>query len=96
MSRFFSHLVLLLACAAPAFGQEPLICVRSLHPPSYPAGARGAGIQGEVRLQIRIGGNGEVLAVEAQSGHPILRKAAEENIRGWRFRIHHVSGQGGR
>jgi hypothetical protein len=55
--------------------------------PLYPPLARQTRIQGEVRLKITTDGE-SVRDVEAETGHPLLRKSAEDNARTWKFVAH--------
>jgi TonB family protein len=52
---------------------------------AYPNVARAAQIEGAVDVEIRINGDGAVSSVNALSGHPLLKQAAEKNVRRWRF-----------
>jgi hypothetical protein len=52
--------------------------------PLYPPLARMAKITGKIDVEFTVKG-GEVVAAEARSGHPLLVKAATENIRSWHF-----------
>jgi len=54
---------------------------------TYPPLARTARIQGDVRVKITTDGEA-VSAAEAETGNPILRKGAEENVRTWKFAAH--------
>ena len=51
----------------------------------YPRLALLAQIQGEVKVSVVIEPDGSVGTAISSSGHPILRQAAEENLRRWRF-----------
>ena len=51
----------------------------------YPRLALLAQIQGEVKVSVVIEPDGRVSTAISSSGHPILRQAAEENLRRWRF-----------
>lgn len=51
----------------------------------YPDDARDAQIQGTVNVEIIISSDGGVPSANATSGHPLLKRAAEKNIRNWRF-----------
>lgn len=53
----------------------------------YPPLARQARIQGDVRVRMTTDGE-SVNAVEAETGNPMLRKGAEDNVRTWRFAAH--------
>ena len=52
---------------------------------AYPDFARAAQIQGTVDVEIIISSDGGVSSANAISGHPVLKQAAEKNIRTWRF-----------
>jgi TonB family protein len=60
--------------------------------PDYPTLARLAHIGGPVVLQAVIAKNGTVLATHVLSGHRLLRGAAEDAVRRWRFRPYVVDG----
>jgi TonB family protein len=51
----------------------------------YPEVARDAQIQGAVNVEISISSDGGVSSANAISGHPLLKQAAEQNIKSWRF-----------
>ena len=55
--------------------------------PVYPPLARQTRIQGEVRVKVTTDGE-SVRDAEAETGHPLLRKAAEDNARTWKFVAH--------
>jgi TonB family protein len=55
--------------------------------PTYPPLARQARIQGDVSIKITTDGE-SVLNAVAETGHPLLRRAAEENVRTWKFAPH--------
>ena len=52
---------------------------------AYPDFARAAQIQGAVDVEIVIGSDGGISSANAISGHPVLKEAAEKNIKKWRF-----------
>jgi hypothetical protein len=55
--------------------------------PSYPPLARQARVHGIVKVSFTLPANSaEPTGVEAVSGHPILKPAAVENVKSWRFR----------
>lgn len=56
-------------------------------PPTYPAIARTARIQGDVRVNFVLGASGKAISVSVVSGPPLLWHAAEENVRSWRFEL---------
>ena len=51
----------------------------------YPRLAAMARISGTAVIQVRLDSTGKVLSAKGLSGHPILIKAAEANIKLWRF-----------
>jgi Gram-negative bacterial TonB protein C-terminal len=55
--------------------------------PIYPPLARQTRIQGEVSVKVTTDGESVREAV-AQTGHPLLRKAAEDNAKSWKFASH--------
>lgn len=55
--------------------------------PIYPPLARQTRIQGEVRVKITTDGE-SVRDAEAEAGHPLLRTAAVDNVRTWKFVAH--------
>jgi TonB family protein len=52
---------------------------------AYPDIARATQIQGTVEVEIIIDSDGGVSSANAISGHPLLKQAAEKNIKTWRF-----------
>lgn len=93
MNRFVRQLLagLLLALATlPAmFAQEAgdtgprRILARAT--PAYPDLARSLHLEGTVRLQVTVGANGTVKSVQAIGGNPVLVKAAEDSIYGFKW-----------
>src|SRR5512137_1057092 len=55
--------------------------------PIYPPLARQTRIQGVVSVKVTTDGE-SVLEAIAQTGHPLLRKAAEANVKTWKFVSH--------
>src|SRR3989442_15946821 len=55
--------------------------------PIYPPLARQTRIQGEVLVKVTTDGE-SVRDAEAETGHPLLRKAAQDNSRTWKFVAH--------
>lgn len=55
-------------------------------PAAYPAIARSTHVEGVVEIQIVVDEQGNVIAAEVLSGHPLLRQAALEAARQWKFR----------
>jgi TonB family protein len=80
--------VFLLTVAISAMGQnlpEPRLISAGL--PRYPAIARLARVQGEVKVEFVLNASGEPISVTALSGDPMLKAAAEENVKTWRFQL---------
>jgi len=93
--RFFGYLLIFFISfpGLIATGQEPqeaLPKVLQHEQPIYPPLARTARLEGEVHLKITTDGE-SVSNVEVESGHPLLTKAAEENVRTWKFVKHSPS-----
>jgi protein TonB len=51
----------------------------------YPAGARQAGVQGIVAVSANIDENGKVVSAKATTGPMLLREAAAESVRQWKY-----------
>src|SRR5258708_6049826 len=81
--------VLLAAGAAAAAQESSEILPRVVQhaEPMYPPLARQTRIQGEVLVKITTDGE-SVLNAEAEKGHPLLRTAAEDNAKTWKFVAH--------
>jgi TonB family protein len=60
--------------------------------PVYPALARTARASGAVQIQVTISESGEVINAQTISGHPILREAALQAAKQWRFKPTELSG----
>jgi len=60
--------------------------------PAYPALAKAAGVTGSVVVEILIDERGNVISANALSGHPLLKDAAVEAARGWKFNPTRVEG----
>src|SRR5262249_29171633 len=53
--------------------------------PAYPPLAKAAAISGAVVVEITIDESGDVISATAISGHPLLKDAAIQAARGWKF-----------
>jgi protein TonB len=53
--------------------------------PDYPPLARAAQVSGSVVVEVAIDEEGNVFHARALSGHPLLKDAAIEAARGWKF-----------
>jgi TonB family protein len=80
--------LLLFVFACVLLGQNPpkpkLV---SAQLPQYPALARLTNTQGEVKVDFTLNASGEPLSVIAVSGHPLLKAAAVDNVKSWRFEL---------
>jgi protein TonB len=61
--------------------------------PVYPQIARIAGIQGTVVLRAIVNRDGSIQNVQIISGHPMLKQAAEDAVRQWRYKPTYLNGQ---
>ncbi len=61
--------------------------------PEYPPQARARRIQGAVKLDVQIGGEGAVHNIEVVSGDPVLAEAAVQAVRQWTYRPYVVDGR---
>jgi TonB family protein len=89
--------VLVLACSllsAQSAPPEPIL--KSAGQPQYPALARVAHIEGEVRLEFVLNQSGEPSSVTVISGHPMLAPAAVETVKSWKFEFPENAFQEGR
>ena len=83
MSRTSISLFLLLSTISLAADPEPYL--KSAPMPFYPQLARAARIEGNVSLRLTVDERGDASEVEATSGHIVLRQAAIDNIKSWKF-----------
>jgi TonB family protein len=60
--------------------------------PEYPIGARSARVSGQVVVEVTVDEQGNVISVQAISGDPMLRDAARDAARGWKFRPTQLNG----
>jgi len=61
--------------------------------PVYPSEALNEKIQGEVMLEVLIGEDGTVRAVYVVNGPEVLRPAAQDAVKWWRFEPYRVNGR---
>jgi TonB family protein len=83
MSRISMVLFLLLSVSSLTADPEPYL--KSAPMPFYPGLARAARIEGKVSLRLTVDEQGGTSEVEATSGHIMLRQAAIENVKNWKF-----------
>jgi TonB family protein len=88
MRRYLCVLILLIVATrlgARAQADNPELVSANI--PFYPPLARQALVYGSVTVAFILPANaGEPTDVEAVSGHPMLKSAAVENVKTWRFR----------
>jgi len=82
-----SVLLAFVLSAMPQESAEALPKVVQHTEPMYPPLARQTRIQGEVRIKVTTDGE-SVRDAEAETGPTLLRKAAEDNARTWKFVAH--------
>ncbi len=81
---------LIIVCATAALAMqlsssdEPPIVVTAVAP-SYPPIAVAVNAGGTVITEVEVNAAGEVITALGTSGHPLLRRAAENTARRWRF-----------
>jgi peptidyl-prolyl cis-trans isomerase A (cyclophilin A) len=64
------------------------------HPaPVYPIDAKQAGVSGIVEIEARIGADGAVESLHVVSGPPLLRQAALDAVKTWRYRPYLLNGR---
>lgn len=61
------------------------IVVTYLESITYPQVARDAQIQGTVEIEVKVSPQGDVVSTSTGPAHPMLKRAAEENIGRWKF-----------
>jgi TonB family protein len=61
--------------------------------PAYPALAQRAGVQGIVRLQVRVAKNGSVEVLKVLEGEPVLADAAIFAVKRWRAKPAWINGK---
>jgi TonB family protein len=80
----FLVVALLLSTAAFALGQDASL-PKAAVAPKYPSLAVQGRISGVVVVRTTVGSAGEVSQVEVVSGHPMLKEAAVEAAKNWKF-----------
>ena len=89
-SRWLGAIFTICAAALAAQVAEPpqkLPVVKSGEMPFYPPLANAARLQGDIHLRVTTDGSG-VVSVVVESGQPMLAKAAQDNVRTWKFEPH--------
>lgn len=66
---------------------------RNLVTPSYPAAAKNIGAKGQVKVQVLIDENGNVVSANAVSGHPLLKSSAINAAKASKFTPTTLTGQ---
>lgn len=80
-----TFLVLIASASAGQQPPEPRLTFAGL--PQYPPIARLAKVQGEVKVEFVLNSSGEPISVLAISGPPLLKPAAEQNVKMWKFEL---------
>ncbi len=62
-------------------------------PPQYPEIAKSVGVEGSVVVEASIGPNGDVVSTKVISGQPILRQAALDSLRRWKYQPATLNGE---
>lgn len=84
---FIVLLVLIPVVASPAWCQQAQSNrkVVAKVEPEYPHLARSMNLSGVVKLEVVVGGNGNVKLVQIRGGHPVLAEAAVAAVSRWRW-----------
>jgi|GEM_PF-5281290 len=61
--------------------------------PAYPPAARDAAVQGAVLLKVRVDEKGLPQQIEVLKGHPLLKDAAVDAVRQWRWQPMQIKGK---
>jgi TonB family protein len=86
MRKFSFAFVLIVFCfAGLVFAQAKKPKVLKYSAPKYPPAAKIVEATGEVIVAIKIDKQGKVTEAKAESGHPLLIKAAENSAKEWIF-----------
>jgi TonB family protein len=89
-SKWLAGILGIFVAASAAQVAEPpqkLPVVKSGEMPFYPPLPRMAHVEGEVQLRVTTDGSG-VASVVVESGQPMLARAAQDNVRTWKFEPH--------
>jgi len=71
--------------------KEPRLISSAL--PIYPLGAKQLGVEGDVVVNTTIDQNGNVVGMRVVSGQPLLRQAALDALRRWKYEPSRLNGQ---
>ena len=85
MQRAIFAVLTICLLSANAIAKDPEPYLKAAGMPFYPQLARVARIQGEVELSFEVNETGEPENVEAFSGAPMLKAAALEVVKSWKF-----------
>jgi Gram-negative bacterial TonB protein C-terminal len=75
-------LILVFSCAVHV-SAKPI--VKHKVDPTYPPLPWQAQLQGDVKVVVELDVDGNVISTAASGAHPMLRRAAEQNVRLWTF-----------
>jgi|GEM_PF-5827949 len=83
--RFTLTIIATVLLSCPIFAQNHFPAVVKYVTPVYPAAALAVRANGLVIVRVTVDESGGVTSSEAQSGHPLLRKASELAAHEWLF-----------
>jgi TonB family protein len=100
-NKLFFTMALISLFALNAFAQKPETLsggllnskATALPKPVYGQAAQAVRASGEVKVQVMVDENGDVISASAVSGHPLLRQAAEQAARLAKFATTMIAGQ---
>ncbi len=94
MKKFLFATTLLIFCfSVAALAQEKQPKVIKYFAPTYPQAAKAVKATGEVIIAVKITKDGKVTSAKAESGHPLLRQAAENAAVKWLFSADDKTGE---
>ena len=77
--------VLVLLTSTQLFAADPEPYLKAVPIPFYPVIAHTARVQGTVTLHATVNEQGNTSDIVATSGHPLLKEAAIQNVKDWKF-----------
>jgi TonB family protein len=85
IGRVTLFLLIQTSCALGQDSPEPRLISAQL--PTYPAIARAAHVEGDVKIDFVLSTSGEAVSATPVSGPALLWRAAQENVMSWRFQL---------
>ena len=89
MKKLYLMACVLILATSTASAADPEAFLKSAPMPFYPPLARQARVERTVTLRVTIDQDGNAKDVEALSGHPLLRNATVEYVKGWKLAWSH-------